>query len=136
MVRRPPRSTRTDTLFPYTTLFRSPPAEEVGRRSRIAAAVTPSQAPKPQIFEAPMVNRTIALWLAVGWAGFAILPWYGIEYGFWNFEWLFEGYPLDGGSAPGLLQIFLGCQPWFAHLSIALLATLLVLSKPKNDSRF
>src|SRR3546814_12289033 len=24
-IRRPPRSTRTDTLFPYTTLFRSPP---------------------------------------------------------------------------------------------------------------
>src|SRR3546814_16345069 len=24
MTRRPPRSTRTDTLFPYTTLFRSP----------------------------------------------------------------------------------------------------------------
>src|SRR3546814_8502063 len=26
MIRRPPRSTRTDTLFPYTTLFRSVPA--------------------------------------------------------------------------------------------------------------
>src|SRR3546814_4498858 len=27
MIRRPPRSTRTDTLFPYTTLFRSPGAD-------------------------------------------------------------------------------------------------------------
>src|SRR3546814_10719788 len=27
MIRRPPRSTRTDTLFPYTTLFRSAAAE-------------------------------------------------------------------------------------------------------------
>src|SRR3546814_11878052 len=27
MIRRPPRSTRTDTLFPYTTLFRSEAAE-------------------------------------------------------------------------------------------------------------
>src|SRR3546814_5653435 len=27
MIRRPPRSTRTDTLFPYTTLFRSRVAE-------------------------------------------------------------------------------------------------------------
>src|SRR3546814_8796861 len=27
MIRRPPRSTRTDTLFPYTTLFRSEGAE-------------------------------------------------------------------------------------------------------------
>src|SRR3546814_10669580 len=28
MIRRPPRSTRTDTLFPYTTLFRSPASRE------------------------------------------------------------------------------------------------------------
>src|SRR3546814_20326590 len=28
MIRRPPRSTRTDTLFPYTTLFRSKTVEE------------------------------------------------------------------------------------------------------------
>src|SRR3546814_14189591 len=28
MIRRPPRSTRTDTLFPYTTLFRSPESPE------------------------------------------------------------------------------------------------------------
>src|SRR3546814_14349598 len=31
MIRRPPRSTRTDTLFPYTTLFRS---HVHGRRNR------------------------------------------------------------------------------------------------------
>src|SRR3546814_1709710 len=31
MIRRPPRSTRTDTLFPYTTLFRSD--EEIGGRA-------------------------------------------------------------------------------------------------------
>src|SRR3546814_12320453 len=29
MIRRPPRSTRTDTLFPYTTLFRSGEAAEL-----------------------------------------------------------------------------------------------------------
>src|SRR3546814_21054139 len=29
MIRRPPRSTRTDTLFPYTTLFRSDQARAV-----------------------------------------------------------------------------------------------------------
>src|SRR3546814_4247631 len=33
MIRRPPRSTRTDPLFPYTTLFRSPPAQPVATRS-------------------------------------------------------------------------------------------------------
>src|SRR3546814_10307779 len=35
MVRRPPRSTRTDTLFPYTTLFRSRPVE--GGNGHVAA---------------------------------------------------------------------------------------------------
>src|SRR3546814_18570449 len=37
MIRRPPRSTRTDTLFPYTTLFRSHIGERAvaGARSRI-----------------------------------------------------------------------------------------------------
>src|SRR3546814_215778 len=37
MVRRPPRSTRTDTLFPYTTLFRSR-AEQVADALRYIAA--------------------------------------------------------------------------------------------------
>src|SRR3546814_9026221 len=34
MIRRPPRSTRTDTLFPYTTLFRSPEGLLLRRRPR------------------------------------------------------------------------------------------------------
>src|SRR3546814_20627783 len=33
MIRRPPRSTRTDTLCPYTTLFRSAEAPQCGDRS-------------------------------------------------------------------------------------------------------
>src|SRR3546814_19110950 len=35
MIRRPPRSTRTDTLFPYTTLFRS----DGGARDRLRHAL-------------------------------------------------------------------------------------------------
>src|SRR3546814_19493779 len=38
MIRRPPRSTRTDTLFPYTTLFRS--AGVRGDGKRLAKTVT------------------------------------------------------------------------------------------------
>src|SRR3546814_17064205 len=34
MIRRPPRSTRTDTLFPYPTLFRSEPAQRIAQRLR------------------------------------------------------------------------------------------------------
>src|SRR3546814_13011379 len=36
MIRRPPRSTRTDTLFPYTTLFRSPDDDWMNRFMRFA----------------------------------------------------------------------------------------------------
>src|SRR3546814_8651846 len=36
MIRRPPRSTRTDTLFPYTTLFRSQ-----GDRATVTASPAP-----------------------------------------------------------------------------------------------
>src|SRR3546814_6670461 len=39
MIRRPPRSTRTDTLFPYTTLFRSRPGTAGGRRRSGAQAL-------------------------------------------------------------------------------------------------
>src|SRR3546814_11038670 len=37
MKRRPPRSTRTDTLFPYTTLFRSIVGEDVKLVQKIGA---------------------------------------------------------------------------------------------------
>src|SRR3546814_18302462 len=40
MIRRPPRSTRTDTLFPYTTLFRS---KTVGRAKDMAMGVAASR---------------------------------------------------------------------------------------------
>src|SRR3546814_8862062 len=43
MIRRPPRSTRTDTLFPYTTLFRSLRAISHLRRNRSASRVAHEQ---------------------------------------------------------------------------------------------
>src|SRR3546814_9043025 len=49
MIRRPPRSTRTDTLFPYTTLFRSPTpfCREIERDPRPAPLRT-SRYPRSQ----------------------------------------------------------------------------------------
>src|SRR3546814_10841561 len=41
MIRRPPRPTRTATLFPYTTLFRSLGIELLGHRFGGAAAAAP-----------------------------------------------------------------------------------------------
>src|SRR3546814_9972618 len=40
MTRRPPRSTRTDTLFPYTTLFRSPLGFHLRRATRAIPAAS------------------------------------------------------------------------------------------------
>src|SRR3546814_12387042 len=50
MIRRPPRSTRTDTLFPYTTLFRSVPGRTTGTlhldgRHNISKRSIPFEAP-------------------------------------------------------------------------------------------
>src|SRR3546814_10500428 len=45
MIRRPPRSTRTDTLFPYTTLFRSLVVDDLAvRRLDEAVFVDPAEA--------------------------------------------------------------------------------------------
>src|SRR3546814_4424272 len=42
MIRRPPRSTRTDTLFPYTTLFRSAIASSLKFQWRDMPRLTPT----------------------------------------------------------------------------------------------
>src|SRR3546814_4080119 len=41
MLRRPPRSTRTDTLFPHTTLFRSSNESGLGMHCDIVVAANP-----------------------------------------------------------------------------------------------
>src|SRR3546814_15953899 len=51
MIRRPPRSTRTDTLFPYTTLFRSGHA--------------PSQLRLDCVRDLPLHHQECVLWAAV-----------------------------------------------------------------------
>src|SRR3546814_8017238 len=50
MIRRPPRSTRTDTLFPYTTLFRSWSFTATNRRSSSTSrpALPPRAGPRSE----------------------------------------------------------------------------------------
>src|SRR3546814_6552139 len=43
MIRRPPRSTRTDTLFPYTTLFRSSTVAEASESDSIRSSTSDVQ---------------------------------------------------------------------------------------------
>src|SRR3546814_19267579 len=54
MIRRPPRSTRTDTLFPYTTLFRSRESRIRRRRPAVAGRARAGFAGDP----AESVDRT------------------------------------------------------------------------------
>src|SRR3546814_15124566 len=72
MIRRPPRSTRTDTLFPYTTLFRSTVGILIGLGSALAFA---SSGPvvKP-LLEAGW-SLGAALLLRMGGAALLLSPW-------------------------------------------------------------
>src|SRR3546814_15684637 len=58
MIRRPPRSTRTDTLFPYTTLFRSSHQErKLDARNRPARNVLSIEDQKLRPFLGEMGDR-------------------------------------------------------------------------------
>src|SRR3546814_13106998 len=63
MVRRPPRSTRTDTLFPYTTLFRSdaPDADmsEAGDKRKHDLRHVASAAPRVMVVDGSKLVRRL-----------------------------------------------------------------------------
>src|SRR3546814_3899114 len=73
MIRRPPRSTRTATLFPYTTLFRS---DIVGRLRRMfdldadPCAIADALSSDPRL--KPLLRKRPGLRLPSGWDGFEI----------------------------------------------------------------
>src|SRR3546814_5967142 len=64
MLRRPPRSTRTDTLFPYTTLFRS---GEPRRAIRRALRRLLSRRPQAKVEAAFFIAVLLAVSAAVAW---------------------------------------------------------------------
>src|SRR3546814_9386744 len=68
MLRRPPRSTRTDTLFPYTTLFRSPLAS-----TRAWSTVATSRGPSTAGLNREC--RSDCGWLQTLDCCAAVLPW-------------------------------------------------------------
>src|SRR3546814_4812323 len=59
MRRRPPRSTRTDTLFPYTTLFRSPRNDRAVACHRYPAAHPIDARLREQLGEAGVAPRPL-----------------------------------------------------------------------------
>src|SRR3546814_14285758 len=78
MIRRPPRSTLTDTLFPYTTLFRSeivgavvgsarqPQREEAALRDVVGAPAVLVHVDRLAAVEATVVHETRHLARAIG----------------------------------------------------------------------
>src|SRR3546814_12716827 len=57
MTRTPPKSTHTDTLFPYTTLFRSPTAVEQQTGATMPPSTPSPQSPRRRV---PVSRRTVA----------------------------------------------------------------------------
>src|SRR3546814_20428802 len=70
MIRRPPRSTLTDTLFPYTTLFRSPPLFRENRNRPPLPASPPAHAlPAQQLARSIGRQHVVPVELRGGGAG-------------------------------------------------------------------
>ncbi|GAA2856763.1 iron(III) transport system permease protein [Aminobacter niigataensis] len=82
------------------------------------------------------LHPTVILWVAVGLLGFAVLPWYGVEDGFFGLSWLFEGYPLDSEFAPALILNLKGEKLWLAPLGLLLATPLLLWGRRKSDPLF
>lgn len=85
---------------------------------------------------APRLNPTVRLWLAVGLAGFCLLPWYAVDGGFWTFGWLFDGWPLEADAAPALFLVLQGEKVWLAPMGVVLLLPLLTWGRGKADPAF
>src|SRR3546814_17851758 len=61
MIRRPPRSTRTDTLFPYTTLFRSPTSGFSWRKKLIDNILIDDLAVSPPSAWAKRIEQAVVI---------------------------------------------------------------------------
>src|SRR3546814_13355685 len=66
MIRRPPRSTRTDTLFPYTTLFRSPRQPAWAGDQVVAPLARLQRAPRRLGEGVAVVDRRLGLHAELG----------------------------------------------------------------------
>ncbi|MCH1516339.1 MAG: iron ABC transporter permease [Alphaproteobacteria bacterium] len=78
-------------------------------------------------------NATAGLWLAVGLLGSFLLPWYGIEDGFFSFEWMVSDYLFDTDYAPLFWLLVMGEKSWLAPLILPFLISGLALLMPDGN---
>src|SRR3546814_1165753 len=72
MIRRPPRSTRTDTLFPYTTLFRSSPRIKSGVTRREKSRFCFQAAPSPRAVRSEEHTSELQSLMRISYAVFCL----------------------------------------------------------------
>jgi iron(III) transport system permease protein len=72
-------------------------------------------------------RRPLLLWLAVGWVGFSVLPWYGLDEGILSPAWLTDGWAGDDYYAPGLFQGLWHGKPWLLPHGVFLALPFLAL---------
>ena len=81
-------------------------------------------------------HPVLIFWIIAGWVGYLLVPWYGVEDGFFRFEWLFDGYPFDTDYAPAAFLLLQGEKLWLVPLLLPLLASLVVLRLRKSDPTY
>lgn len=74
------------------------------------------------------MTRTTWLWLLVGLIGYAILPWYMVDGGFWSFEWLSEAE--NGEAASALWAVLALGRSWLAPTALVLLGIAAAMFAP------
>lgn len=70
------------------------------------------------------MNKTSFLWLAVGWVGACLLPWYAVDTGFFSFDWLHNAN--DSDNAAALFQVLDHGRWWLAPPVATLVITLML----------
>ncbi|MCY4183876.1 MAG: iron ABC transporter permease [Rhodobacteraceae bacterium] len=78
----------------------------------------------------------LILWIIAGWVGYCLLPWYGIEDGFFSFGWVFDGYPLDSDYAPAAFLLLQGEKLWLSPVLILLAFPITLIGLRKSDPLF
>jgi len=79
------------------------------------------------------MTRTVRLWLALGWIGALILPWYAVDPSFWMPGWL-QRYP-DGPTGPAILQILQQGRWWLIPPLLPLVAASFAALLGQDDRR-